>query len=59
MSTATPTPQRHDADKPAPKLPGWVRNFTIFPQLGEPFDDAQESPEPTQANEPQSPAPTS
>ena len=42
MSTPTPTPQRRATDKPASTLPEWIRNFTIFPRLGEPFDEPAE-----------------
>jgi len=51
VSTSTPTPQRRATDKPAPKLPDWIRNFTIFPRLGEPFDEPAASSPP--ASEPE------
>jgi len=51
VSASTPTPQRRATDKPASTLPEWIRNFTIFPRLGEPFDDPAESPE--KASEPE------
>ncbi len=43
LSTSTPTPQRRATDKPASTLPEWIRNFTTFPRLGEPFDEPARS----------------